>query len=281
MTKIALGRGLEALIPTETQGGRETSDYRRAPLDQIRPNPHQPRHEFNAERLAELAESLKQSGMLQPLLVRRDEKGFTIIAGERRFRAARLAGLADVPVVVLDEVDDTGMLEMALVENIQRENLNPIDLAEAYQRLIDQCGLTQQKLADRVGKSRAAVANQLRLLSLPEDITVLVRQGKLTEGHARTLLSLDSKTAMRTMAEKIMAGELSVREAERQAGRQKRKRLVPKRRMPEIQEAESYLKRLFGTAVKINHGLKRGKIEIEYFGDDDLTRLLDLFRKIE
>ena len=281
MTKIALGKGLGALIPSDESTEQSVSTYRMVPLDRIEPNPLQPRHDFDPDRLAELAESLKQTGMLQPLVVRTREDGFTIIAGERRYRAAQQAGLAEVPVVVVDDVDDTRMLEMALVENIQREDLNAIDLAEAYRRLVEQCGLTQQKLAERVGKSRAAVANQLRLLSLPDDVKDLVRRGQLTEGHARTLVSLDSAAAMRRMARKIMAGELSVREAERQAGRQKRKRLVPKRKMPEIQEAESYLKRLFGTAVKINHSLKRGRIEIEYYGDDDLTRLLELFRRIE
>ncbi len=281
MSKIALGKGLGALIPSDQSDEQPRQQYRSIPLDRIAPNPMQPRHDFNAEKLAELAESFKKNGIIQPLVVRRNGSAYTIVAGERRYRAARLAGLTEVPAVVADDISDTQLLELALVENIQRENLNPIELAEAYRKLIDQFGHTQQQLSEKIGKSRAAVANQLRLLSLPADIQNLVREDKLTEGHARTLLTLDSEDEMRHMAEKILSDSLSVREAERQTGRKKRRRLVPKKKQPELVEVETYLKRLLGTSVRITPGLKQGKIEIDYYGDDDLTRLLELFRKID
>jgi ParB family chromosome partitioning protein len=282
MTKVALGKGLGALIPSAEKAGREELSFRSVRLEQIAPNPMQPRTDFSTERLAELAESIRKDGVIQPLVVRRNGSGYTIIAGERRYRAAKLAGLTEVPIVVLDEITDTRMLELALVENIQRESLNPIELAEAYRKLIDQCGLTQQQLAERVGRSRVAVTNQLRLLGLPDDIKALVRNSKLTEGHARTLLALAGPDEMRRMADRIIAETLSVRDTERQVGRGKRrKRLVVKRRPPALVELETYLKRLLGTAVKITPGLKHGRIEIEYYGNEDLERLLELFRRIE
>jgi ParB family chromosome partitioning protein len=250
-------------------------------VDQIRPNPHQPRQDFDSDRLNELAASLKTNGMMQPLLLRKNGSGFVIIAGERRYRAARLAGLDTVPATIMDNVDDTGMLELALVENIQREDLNPMELAEAYRRLIEQCGLTQQQLSDRVGKSRTAIANQLRLLMLPDTITAMVRTGKLTEGHARSLLSLESEAEMMHLAKEIVDGSLSVRQVEKTVSTRNKRRLIPKRKLPALAEAESYLKRLMGTSVKIVPSLKRGRIEIEYYGDEDLSRLLELFRKIE
>ncbi len=282
MTKVALGRGLGALIPSAEKATQEEPRFRTIPLEHIAPNPMQPRTDFSTERLAELAESVKRDGVIQPLVVRRNGVGYTIIAGERRYRAARLAGLDQVPVVVLDDIDDMRMLELALVENIQRENLNPIELAEAYQRLVDKCGLTQQQLAQRVGKSRVAVANQLRLLGLPNEIKGLVRNHKLSEGHARTLLALSAPEEMRRMADRIINESLSVRQVESQVGsRKRRKRLVVKRRPPALVEVETYLKRLLGTGVRISPGLKQGRIEIDYFGDEDLERLLELFRKME
>ena len=282
MTKIALGKGLGALIPASDKTDHPAPGFKTVPLEQIAPNPMQPRSDFSPDGLAELAESVKKDGIIQPLVVRRNGNGFTIIAGERRYRAAKLAGLEVVPVVVLDDINDTRMLELALIENIQRENLNPVELAEAYRKLIDQCGLTQAQLATRVGKSRVAVANQLRLLTLPEDLQALVRERKLTEGHARSLLSLTGPEEMRRMARRVMEESLSVRDVEQQVSRRKkRKRLVVKRRPPALVEMETYLKRLLGTAVRIVPGLKHGRIEIEYFGDEDLERLLELFRKME
>lgn len=281
MSKLVLGKGLGALIPTtDEQTPVSAGTYRLLPLDQIEPNPMQPRHEFDIEKLNELAESIRQNGMMQPLVVKRTESAYMLIAGERRFRAARIAGLSDVPAVVTDADDDIKMLELALVENIQREDLNPLELASAYRRLIEQCGLTQQELSERVAKSRAAVANTMRLLTLPAAIQDMVRQGVLTEGHARALLSLASEDEMIATATRIVSGGLSVRETEQVATRAKKRRLIPKRKLPALSEIETYLKQVLGTSVKITPGLKRGKIEIEFYGDDDLERLLELFRKM-
>lgn len=280
MSKVVLGKGLGALIPSDD---KKISDkkYRQIPLDQIAPNPMQPRHEFDEESLKQLAQSLKENGVIQPLVVRANGQKFTIIVGERRFRAARLAGMNEIPVILHDDVDDTRMLELALVENLQREDLNPIETAEAYRKLIDECSLTQNQLADKIGKSRSAITNTLRLNGLPDEIKKMLRDGRLTEGHARTLLTYDNKADMLQMAQQIIRGEMSVRQAEAMPKRVKRRRLIPKKKFPAIIEVENYLKRLLGTSVKIKPSLKRGKIEIEYYNDDDLDRLLELFKKIE
>jgi len=280
MSKQALGRGLGALIPSQEASEADDRRFRMVMINEIKPNPMQPRHEFDAERLHELADSLKKNGMMQPLVLKKSGDGFAIIAGERRYRAARLAGFSEVPATVLDNIDDTRMLELALIENVQREDLNPMETAEAFKRLIDTCGLTQQDLADRIGKSRTAIANQLRLLSLPGSIAQLVRDGKLSEGHARSLLSLDNEQAMLNLANQVLEDNLSVRQVEQKVTKGKKRRLLPKRKLPALAEAESYLKQLLGTSVKIVPGLKRGRIEVEYYSDEDLDRLLELFRKI-
>lgn len=283
MSKLVLGKGLGALIPTEDPSATtatENSNYRLLALDQIQPNTMQPRHEFDQEKLAELADSLRVNGMMQPLVVKPHGERFMLIAGERRFRAAKIAGLTEVPVIINDVNGDAQMLELALVENIQREDLNPLELAAAYRKLIEQCGLTQQDLSVRVNKSRTAVTNTLRLLTLPSSIQDMVRRGELTEGHARAILGLSSEDEMLTTARRIIDGGLSVRATEEATTRTKKRRLVPKRKLPAINEIESYLKQVLGTSVKISPGLKRGRIEIEYYGDDDLERLLELFRKI-
>jgi ParB family chromosome partitioning protein len=281
MTKQVLGKGLSALIPVDTDMSTDDIHYHAIRLDRIAPNPMQPRQRFDEVRLAELAESVRQNGLVQPLVVRKNGGGYTLIAGERRYRAARMAGLENAPAVIMDDLDDARMLELALVENIQREDLNPLELAEAYHRLIEKCGLTQIQLAQRVGRSRAAVANHLRLLTLPDSIKRLIADGRLTEGHARALLALDNESHMLEMAERIVNNSLTVRDVE-QAGPQKRKRrLQIKRVSPGIAEMEADLKRRLATAVRIIPGLKKGRIEIEYYGDEDLSRLWQLFRRIE
>ena len=281
MTKQVLGKGLSALIPADKDRSTDEIHYRTIPLDRIAPNPMQPRQRFDEVRLAELAESVRQNGLVQPLVVRKNGGGYTLVAGERRYRAARMAGLESAPAVIMDDIDDARMLELALVENIQREDLNPLELAEAYRRLIEQCGLTQIQLAQRVGRSRAAVANHLRLLTLPDSIKRLIAEGRITEGHARALLALDNESHMLEMAERIVSNSLTVREVE-QAGPQKRKRrLQVKRVSPALTEMEADLKRRLVTAVRIIPGLKKGRIEIEYYGDEDLSRLWQLFRRIE
>ena len=282
MSKNVLGKGLSALIPDVQDTSAHNIHYRHVPLDRIAPNPLQPRQNFDETSLAELAESIRLNGMVQPIVVRKNGTEYTIVAGERRYRAARLAGLDEAPAVIMDDLDDARMLELALVENIQREDLNPLELAEAYRRLIDQCGLTPAKLAERVGRSRAAVANHLRLLTLPDSIKKLMIDGRLSEGHGRALLSLDSEAGMLEMAERIVSNSLTVRDVE-QAGpsKKKRRRLVIKRVSPAVAEIETELKRMLATSVKITPGLKRGKIEIEYYGEDDLGRLWQLLRKID
>jgi len=281
MSKTVLGKGLSALIPADRESSAHLVHYRTIQLDRIAPNPMQPRQQFNELKLAELAESVRQNGLVQPLVVRKDGAGYTLVAGERRYRAARIAGLEQAPAVIMDEIDDARMLELALVENIQREDLNPLELADAYRRLIEQCGLTQIQLAQRVGRSRAAVANHLRLLTLPDSIKHLVAEGKLTEGHARAILALENESRMLEMAQRIVSNELTVREVEKAGPKKRRRRLQVKRVSPAVAEMETDLKRRLATSVRIIPGLKHGKIEIEYYGDDDLGRLWQLFRRIE
>lgn len=280
MRKIALGRGLEALIPTASDESQAVGQFRSVPLDKISPNPNQPRKAFDQDKLAELAESFKSRGMLQPILVTTEGSGFQLVAGERRYRAAKLANLVEVPALVLDDLEPTDMLQLALIENLQRENLNPIETAQAYQSLIEQCGLTQVELAERVGKNRASVANTLRLLGLPENIKSLIADGKLSEGHARAILAVADPTLRDRIAQRIMAETLSVRQAEEMTRKEKRRKLKVRRKSPGLEDAESFLKQTLGTAVRIVPGLKKSRIEVEYYGDDDLNRLLDLFRKL-
>ena len=281
MSKLVLGKGLSALIPSEGGATTKENKYHTIPLEKIAPNPHQPRQQFDDEALQQLARSLKENGLMQPLVVKQQGNQYIIIAGERRYRASKLAGFTEVPVMLMEDISETRMLELALIENIQRENLNPIETAEAYKHLLEQCKLTQNELADRVGKSRTAVANTMRLMGLPEPIKQMLRDSKMTEGHARAILSLDTEEQMLAVADQIVNNSLSVRQVETVAVKQKKRRLIPKRKIPALVEIETYLKRLFGTSVKITPGLKRGKIEIEYYTDEDLERLLDMFKKIE
>ena len=280
MSKVVLGRGIEALIPSDSKQAHEEGKYRLVPLDLIAPNPLQPRHDFDEDTLQQLADSLKRNGMIQPLVVKQTDSGFSIIAGERRLRAARIAGLKEVPVVLMDEVDEPRMLELALVENLQREDLNPLEAAEGYRTLIERCNLTQNDLAGKVGKSRAAVANTLRLLSLPDPVKQMIREGKLSEGHARAILAAGSEEQMLTLAQRALRDALSVRDVEREAGRGKRKQQASLRKSPILSDTETFLKQLLGTSVTIHPGRKKGRIEIEYYGDQDLDRLLELFRRI-
>jgi len=280
MSKVVLGRGIEALIPGDSKQPREEGKYRLVPPDLIGPNPLQPRHDFDQDGLEQLADSLKRNGMIQPLVVKQSDSGFTIIAGERRLRAARIAGLKEVPVVLMDEVDEPRMLELALVENLQREDLNPLEAAEGYRTLIERCNLTQNELAAKVGKSRTAVANILRLLGLPESIKQMIHEGKLSEGHARAILAAGSEEQMLILAQRALRDALSVRDVEREAGRGKRKLRTSLRKSPILSDTETFLKQLLGTSVTIRPGRKKGRIEIEYYGDQDLDRLLELFRRI-
>lgn len=279
MKKSALGKGLSALIPQEKSAA--TNDrYRLVPIEKLSPNRLQPRMHFEEGKLAELADSISKKGLLQPILVRSTNGSFEIVAGERRFRAAEKLGLSEVPVLVLDELDDRDMLELSIVENLQREDLNPIELADGYQRLLSEFQMTQSELSARIGKDRSSIANTLRLLQLPTEIRQMIGSGKLKEGHARAILALESEMEQLLLAKRIIDEELSVRSIEEIIYGPKRKKrgrsLKLKTRPIEVMEAETQLKRRLGTAVTIQRGLKRGKITIQFYGDDDLTRILDL-----
>lgn len=276
--KRALGMGLEALLPDVSAD----DEVRELDLDRIVPNPYQPRRTFNEEALAELAASIREHGVIQPIIVRGTNDGYQVVAGERRLRASRLAGLTRIPAVVRD-YSEAQMMEIALVENIQRADLNPIEEAAALQRLMTEFGLTQEKMAERVGRSRPYVANMLRILSLPEDVKDHVSRGTLSMGHARALLSLGDAAAIRRAVEQIVTDKLSVRDTEQLTARPpavpaKRKtgKKAAKPVLPDLREAADELMRVFGTQVRIVGDSKRGRVEIEYFSEDDLERVLEI-----
>lgn len=286
MARRALGRGLEALIPTQAE--KSSSSLTEVPLHQVIPNESQPRRTFDEERLGELAESIRQKGLLQPLLVRPVGDKYEIVAGERRWRAAKMAGLERVPVII-GEYSDREVMELALIENLQREDLNPIEEAEAFRRLIEEFGMTQEEVARAVGKARATIANSLRLLSLAPDVRDLVAEGKLTAGHAKVLASL-SETKQRELAIKVLADSLSVRQLEelvsgkkdrtekRRRGRQKRG-IVD---VPELQAIQERLQAALGTKVTIKPKDAKGSvgcIEVEFYSEEDLNRILEWFEE--
>jgi ParB family chromosome partitioning protein len=265
----ALGRGLGALIPG-AYGVEETRADAVVPVSAIRPNPMQPRQWFADEAINELAESIRQKGILQPLLVRRTSGGFELIAGERRLRAAQRVGMENVPVMVR-EVNDAEMLELALIENVQRENLNPIEEARAYRRLMDEFDLTQEEVAARVGKERSTVANTIRLLQLPHAVQAQIEQGLLSAGHARALVGADSDAAKIQLAQEVIGRKLTVRQAERLA---KQRRAQPA--ADDLHVAEQRLTEALGTRVRLFHGRNAaGRIEIQYYSLDELNGLID------
>ncbi|QSO50879.1 ParB/RepB/Spo0J family partition protein [Alicyclobacillus curvatus] len=276
MVKKGLGKGLEALIPqlnvTEEDAVHEVS------LHELRPNPYQPRREFNSDKLRELADSIEQHGIIQPLIVRKSEaKGYDIVAGERRFRAAHMAGLERVPVVVR-EFSEVELMEVAVIENLQREDLNALEIAEAYANLMEKANLTQEQLAKRVGQSRSHVANMLRLLQLPTAVREHVSRGTLSMGHARALLAVEGADKQSKLADLAVQQEMSVRKLEAivyQPQKNVSRETKPKKD-PNVMLYEDEFRRYLGTAVKIHPGKKRGKIEIEYFSKDDLERILGL-----
>jgi len=269
--KTALGRGLDALIPDKGENITHIDTGR------ILPGKQQPRKVFNESALKELSASIKEKGVLQPILVSRTGDGsFYLIAGERRWRAATLAGLKKIPAIIKN-VDSRESLEMALIENIQREELNPIETAEGFNRLLQEFSLTQEDLADKVGKERATVANYLRLLKLPSEIKDMLYAGKLSMGHARALLALEGKINQVEAARKIIKNGLSVRETELLAQKTKKSAKIPRDNDPQIASLEEKLLRHLGTKVHIaQKNKKRGKIEIEYYSLEELNRLLDI-----
>jgi ParB family chromosome partitioning protein len=243
----------------------------------VHPNPYQPRHHFDTERLQELASSLKAQGLLQPIVVRRQLNGFELIAGERRWRAAQMAGLETIPALVRHASDEE-VLGLALLENLQREDLNPLDEARAYQRLQTEFQLRQEDVAQYVGKDRSSIANALRLLKLPQVLQEDLEAGRLTMGHARALLALESEEAQLRLRDQILAAGLSVRETEAQVRTQRRAAPDGRSKPAHFVVIEAALQRHFGTHVTIRPGRKQGKIEITYTGEDDLHRLLALLQ---
>ncbi len=282
--KKGLGRGLDALIDDFGTESAEGSEYRKLPIYKIEPNRNQPRQEFDEEELQALSESIGIHGIIQPLTVRELPNGYyQIIAGERRWRAARLAGLDEVPVVVM-EADDKKTMELALIENLQRQDLNPLEEAMGYQSLIQEYGLTQEETASRVGKSRPTVANSLRLLSLPEEILEKLKQGQLTAGHARAILSLKTQKQQQEAAQKIIALSLSVRQAETLC-KNLSKEPAPKKEatfeVDYVAECEKSLSKHLGRGVKIINGKRKGKFELEFYGQEDLQPLLVTLMRLE
>ena len=273
-----LGRGLGALLGDYNQGPEADGSLRQLPLQKVEPNPDQPRRDFNEEELQALADSIGEHGILQPLTVREMPHSgyYQIIAGERRWRAARMAGLTEVPALVI-EADDRQAMELALIENLQRQDLNPVEEAQGYHSLLEDYGLTQEEAARRVGKSRPAVANALRLLNLEADILEQIRSGALSPGHARAILSLKDGKKRQEAAQKIVSLDLSVRQAEalcRSLGRE------PKPEPPTgtlqvnyVAECEKTLSRRLGRGVKIVTGKRKGRFELEFYGPEDLQRL--------
>ena len=282
--KIALGRGLGALIPDIEENQEIKKHYLYCDIALIRPNRYQPRLSFSDDDLQELTESIKIQGILQPLLVRKDDAGYELIAGERRLRAAKRAGLTQVPVVV-KRVSDDKLLEMSLVENIQRENLNPVEESEAYHRLIEEFGLTQEQAARRVGKSRSAVANFLRLRQLPDAIRDTIVSGQLSMGHARAILGAANATHQNAVWRAVIRKGLSVRQTEALVKRMTKSAQVidAKKTTTEqrhLNHVAENLSRAFGTKVQIKKRGKKGKLEIEFYSDEDLNRLLDRLNRI-
>lgn len=279
-----LGKGLGALLGDFTEEPLEKNAYQLLPIYKVEPNPDQPRQDFDEEELQALADSITVHGIIQPLTVREMPNGYyQIIAGERRWRAARMANLSDVPAVII-EADDKKAMELALIENLQRQDLNPLEEALGYQTLMNEYGLTQEEAAGRVGKSRPAVANALRLLGLCPEVQERVRKGELSAGHARAILQLKSEKKQQEAAQKIVALGLSVRQAELLC-KNMSKEPVPQKKevfaVDYVAECEKSLSKHLGRGVKIVNGKRKGRFELEFYGQEDLQNLLDALMKIQ
>ena len=280
-----LGKGLGALLGDFGEESLEQSAYQLLPIYKVEPNPDQPRCDFNEEELQALAESITAHGVIQPLAVRELPNGYyQIIAGERRWRAARLADLAEIPAVVLD-VDDRETMELALIENLQRQDLNPVEEAMGYQHLIEEYGLTQEEAAAQVGKSRPTVANALRILSLCPEVLERVKKGELTAGHARAVLTLKNEKKQQLAAQKIVALGLSVRQSELLCKNMCREPAPVKEEtvltVDYVAECEKSLSKHLGRGVKIINGKRKGRFELEFYGQEDLQVLLDALMKLQ
>ena len=279
-----LGKGLGALLGDFSEEPLEQSAYRLLPIYKVEPNPGQPRQDFDEEELQALSDSILEHGIIQPLTVRETANGyFQIIAGERRWRAARMANLSEVPVVVI-EADDKKTMELALIENLQRQDLNPVEEALGYQTLIEEHGLTQDEAAKRVGKSRPAVTNALRLLGLCPEVLEKLRTGELTAGHARAILTLKSEKKQLEAMKKIIALGMSVRAAETLCKNMAKEPAPQKEEVfavDYVAECEKQLSKHLGRGVKIVNGKRKGRFELEFYGQDDLQNLLDALMKLQ
>ncbi len=274
MKKASLGRGLDALIPKENREQGLTL----AGINEIRPNTLQPRKDFDDTAISELSVSIKEKGILQPIVVRQAGSGYEIIAGERRWRAAQRAGITRVPVIIKD-ASDREALELALIENLQREDLNPIEEANAYQHLIEEFGLTHEEVSAQIGKDRSTITNQLRLLRLPEDAKRALLEGDITAGHARAILSLESSSEASVVLTAIRKQKLSVRKTEsliQRLATGKKEQSKPEIENPYIRQIADELKRSLSTQVRIIYNKGKGKIEIEYYSEDELDRLASI-----
>jgi ParB family chromosome partitioning protein len=268
MKRKALGRGLDSLIPARTAAARQPEGVSTVPVAAIIANPHQPRQTFREEEIRELAASIRADGLLQPIVVCRRGEKYILVAGERRWRAAQSLGWKEVPAVVKEVADDRELLVLALVENVQREDLNPIERSLGYRELQQKFHLTQEEIAAKMGKSRASVANGLRLLNLPEEVQAMVRQGKLSEGHARSLLAFDGEKAMLKMARRIVDAGLTVRKAEEGARK-------GKMADPDTRDAEQKLARALHAPVSIIRRRRGGTIRIQFHSEEELIRLFE------
>lgn len=278
-----LGKGLGSLFQSslveEDQEEVLNEAIKEVPIDELRSNPYQPRQHFDEEALQELANSIKEHGIIQPVVVRKSIKGYQVVAGERRMKAAKYAGLSTIPAVV-KEYSDKQMMEIALIENLQREDLNPIEIAIAYEKLIEELGYTQQQLGERLGISRPLVTNILRLLELPTDLQEYVSRGTLTKGHAMALLSVKENDLQKKLAERVLKEGLSVRQLEELVQQlNESKKNTPAKKLPMspvFKRYEDMLQEVLSTPVKIKQGRKKGRIEIEYYSERELERLIEM-----
>ncbi|KPK98714.1 MAG: hypothetical protein AMJ95_02965 [Omnitrophica WOR_2 bacterium SM23_72] len=279
MERKALGKGIAALIPEKEEGRKNQIHFVQS--DQIKPNPFQPREDFDNQSIEELAQSIKEKGVIQPLLVRRKADFYELIAGERRLRAAKLLNLKELPIIVKD-AEDRDSLELALIENIQRQGLNPIEEAHAYQHLIDKFHVTQEKISDVLGKSRVTISNTLRLLKLPQEIQEEMKKGRISFAHGRALLEVEDTNQQRRLAQLVITNGLSVRELENLIKSRRFKGV--KRRMgtivrdPLTAVLEEELQHILATKVRISKKKKRGSIQIEFYSQEDLERIMQVIR---
>ncbi len=280
MTKQALGKGIRAFVPEEF-GILKDERLTDVPIGQVKPNPMQPRKKFDEAAIEELARSIKTSGVLQPIVVVPEGDHYKIIIGERRWRAAQRAGLQKVPVLIRN-VPRAQQIEISLIENLQREDLNPIEIAQAYEQIMKELGLTQQELADKVGVDRSTVANTLRLLRLPEEIQEKLAENQISMGHARALLAVDDPAQQLQLARQIAAGNLSVRQVEAQVQGRKKKGLQRKKigADADLKAVEEHLVRLLGTKVEISGSRRRGHLKIYYYSLDELNRIYDSIKGV-